>query len=211
MKIRADLHHEVEKLKTWLVTHQHVDHYDSWWTVNGIVDAVQNFLASVQAKDWTEEDVTNLLYVLEHSCTDHVAELFAQDESIALAIGKHSLARGGVASDDIAEQLGKCSGHREEAEALLIEFARDKHERTRRMALLSLAQLQSAAVPELAVMAWDAGSEPERIGALSALRTIGSDLLPMYIEKAKEDGRKHIAAYLYRSESGCVHPPTSNS
>lgn len=71
---------------------------------------------------------------------------------------------------------------------------RDEHELTRRLALLSLAKIQSAAVPALAVAAWDTGDEYPRMGALSALKTIGSKLFPIYLSQAQEDGREHLVS-----------------
>ncbi len=151
----ADLHVEVEKLRAWLALegNRWVDRYDYWWSDGGVVSATRRFVTEVQAEDWSEEDVTDLLYVLEQSSTDYVAELVTQNESVALAIAKHSLVKGGIASDDIAEQLGHCVQRREEAETLLIAFTQDKHERTRRLALLSLAKLRSTAVPAPAASA----------------------------------------------------------
>lgn len=107
----------------------------------------KNFLARVAPQDWSEENVTDLLYLLEQSSTDYVAELITRNELMALAIARHSLARDGVASDDIAERLGYCVQHRDEAEALLRAFTEVRHERTRRIALLALAAVPPAAVP----------------------------------------------------------------
>ncbi|QYF95285.1 HEAT repeat domain-containing protein [Massilia sp. PAMC28688] len=190
----TDFHAEVEKVRTWLTTNRWVDQYDYWWSEGGVVSALQHFLARVQPRDWSEDDVTDLLYLLEQSSTNYIAELVTQSELMTLAIAKHSLARGGIAGDDIAEQLGHCIERRDEAEALLIEFMRDEHERTRRLALLSLAAIQSAAVPALAVAAWDTGEEYPRMGALSALKTIGSKLFPIYLSLAQEDGREHLVS-----------------
>lgn len=194
----ADLHAEVEKVRSWLATNRWVDQYDSWWSDGGVVNALQHFLARVQPQDWSEENVSDLLYLLEQSSTDYVAELITQSEPMALAIAKHSLASGGVASDDIAEQLGLCVQYRDEAETLLIAFTRDEHERTRRIALLSLAKLQSASVPALAVSAWDTGDEYARMGALSALKTISSKLFHTYLSRAQDDGRKNLVSLARR-------------
>ncbi|NGZ87046.1 HEAT repeat domain-containing protein [Duganella aceris] len=200
----VDFHVEVEKVRTWLITNRWVDQYDYWWKVGGVVSALQDFLARVQPQDWSEEDVTDLLYVLEQFSTDYIAELLTQNEPMALMIAKHSLARGGVASDEIADQLRHCTQHRDEAEALLIEFMQDKHERTRRLALLSLAEMKSVAVPALAVAAWDTGEEYPRMGALSALKIIESKLFPIYLSLAHEDGRERLVALArkYTDEPG---------
>jgi hypothetical protein len=157
----ADLHAEVEKLRAWLslAGNRWVDQYECWWSDGGVVSATRRFVNDVHPEDWSEQDVTDLLYVLEQSSTDYVVELVTESEAAALAIAKHSLARGGLASDDIAEQLGQCVQRREEAEALLLEFAQDKHERTRRLALLSLAKLRSSALPPLAISARNDGFE----------------------------------------------------
>lgn len=198
----TDLHAEVEKLRAWLTTNRWVDDYDNWWSDGGVVSALKDFLTRVQPQDWSEDDVTDVLYVLKESTTDYIAELVTQSEEMALTIARYSLVRGGIAGDDIAEQLGCSIYRREEAEALLIAFAKQEHERTRRMALLSLAKLQSATVPALAVAAWDTGDEYQRIGALSALKTIRSELFPIYLSRAQEDGRKNLssAAHKYVTE-----------
>lgn len=194
----ADLHAEVEKLRAWLATNDWVDQYDRWWSNDGVVGALQDFLARVAPEDWSDVDVTDLLYVLEQSSTGYIAELLTESEPMTLAVARHSLARGGVAGDDIAEQLGYCTAHRDEAEALLIAYMGDSHERTRRLALLSLARMQSTAVPALAEAAWDSGEEHARIGALSALGTIGSALFPSYLARAFEDGREHLVSLARR-------------
>lgn len=190
----TDLHAEVEKLRAWLTTNRWVDDYDNWWSEGGVVSVLRDFLTRVQSQDWSEDDVTDVLYVLEESSTDCIAELVTQSEEMALTIAKYSLVRGGIAGDDIAEQLGCCIHRREEVEALLVAFAKQEHERTRRMALLSLAKLQSAAVPALAVAAWETGDEYQRIGALSALKTIRSELFPIYLSRAQEDGRENLSS-----------------
>jgi hypothetical protein len=192
--MQPDLHVEVEKLRAWLTTNRWVDHYDRWWSTDGVVGALQNFLAQVRSEDWTDDDVTALLYVLEQSSTDYIAEMVAERETDALAIAKHSIERGGIAGQDIAAQLRHCVGQRDEAEALLIVFAQDDFEYTRRIALLALAEMQSPAVQALAVTAWNTGDLHARIGALSALKTIGSALLPQFILLAQEDGREQLIA-----------------
>lgn len=194
----TDFHTEVDKVRTWLATNRWVDQYDRWWSDGGVVSAVQEFLANVQPQDWSADDITDLLYVLQESSTDYIAELVTESEPNALAIARHSLARGGVASDDIAHQLRRCTQHRDEAEALLIAFTRDEFDGTRLAALRSLAAMQSAAVPALAVAAWDTGDERSRIGALSALKTIGSELFPAYLSRAREDGRTNLVSMAHQ-------------
>jgi hypothetical protein len=205
----ADLHTEVEKLRVWLTTNRWVDQYDAWWSDGGVVSSLQSFLTQVQPQDWSGDDVTDLLYVLEQSTTDQIAGLFTQNEPTILAIAKHSLARGGIAGDDIAEQLRYCIDRGDEAEALLIAYIQSEHERTRRIALLSLAELQSAAVTALAIAAWNTGDEYQRIGALSALKTIGSELFPAYLSRAQEDGRAHLVSLAgkYTDELAKETPP----
>ena len=75
------------------------------------------------------------------------------------------------------------------------------------MALLSLARLQSTAVPELAAAAWDTGDAHQRIGALEALRLVDSDLLAGYLSKAMEDGRASVVAHARRFAENTVGPP----
>lgn len=139
----TDLHSEVTKVRVWLATNRWVDQYDGWWRGGGVVSALEDFLARVAPQDWSEENVTDLLYLLEQSGTDYIAELITQNELMALAIARHLLAHDGIASDDIAERLGWCVQHRDEAEALLLAFMEVGHERTRRLALLSLSALRA--------------------------------------------------------------------
>jgi hypothetical protein len=49
----------------------------------------------------------------------------ADGAMVGLAIARHCLARGGIASDDIAGQLTHCLAHRDEALALLTACAQD--------------------------------------------------------------------------------------
>lgn len=193
-----DFHAEVGKLRAWLQTNRWADAYDGWWREGGVVSALDDFLARVAPDDWSKSDVTDLLYVLEQSSTGDTIERVTRTEAMALAIARHSLARGGVASDDIARQMGHCVGAGDEAEALLLAFMRDPHEGTRWMALLSLAELQSAAVPALAVAEWETGDERGRMGALAALKIVGSDLFAPYLSRALEDGRANLLALARR-------------
>lgn len=163
-----------------------------------MISAFQEFLARVSPENWSDDDVTDILYVLEQANTGYIAELVAQSEPRMLAIAKHSLVRGGVAGDDIAEQLGYCIQLRDEAEVLLIAFMQDEHERTRRMALLSLAHMQSTAVAAYAEAAWESGDEYSQMGALSALNTVGSDLFASYLSQALADKRANLLALAKR-------------
>lgn len=194
----ADFRAEVEKVRTWLTTNRWVDQYEFWWSEGGVISALQEFLTRVPPENWSDDDVTDILYVLEQANTDYIAELVAQNESTMLAIAKHSLARGGVAGDDIAEQLGYCVQLRDEAEVLLIAFMRNEHERTRRMALLSLAHMQSPSVLACAKAAWESGDEYSQMGALSALNTVGSDLFASYLSQALADRRENLLALARR-------------
>jgi hypothetical protein len=172
-----------------------------------VIGALAHFLAHVPPPAWTNENVEDLLYVLEASFTADAIDMVTRAESAALAIARHSLGRGGVASDDIAERLGACIQHRDQAEFLLMAFIQVPHERTRRMALLSLARLRSTAVPELAAAAWDTGDEHQRIGALEALRLVDSDLLSGYLSKAVQDGRASVVAHARRCAESTTRPP----
>jgi hypothetical protein len=183
----SDFHTEVAKLRLWRATNRWVDQYDYWWSEGGVVTSLEQFLARVDPHDWTEDDITDLLYLLEESSTSWIAELLTASEPMALIIARHSLDRGGDGAYDLVTQLRHCVQYRDEAEALLIAFARDEFEGTRRSALLSLATMQSWAVPGIAVEAWNTNDESSSIGALSALRTVASPLFPVYLAKAKED------------------------
>ena len=180
-----NLHLAVEKLRTWLDTHPRChDEYHHWFGQGGIASAIECFVKRVQPEYWTDENVSDLLLVLHQSPTEHIAELIMCNESMALAIARHSIGCSGLASDEIALWLGRCVNHREEAEELLIKFTQHSHERTRRIALLSLAKLQSASVEPLALAAWDTGEQYAQMGTLAALDTIGSPLFSVYLRRA---------------------------
>ena len=208
--IAADLHLEVRKLRTWLgETGASVDGYPAWWAIDGVIGALDDFVTHTPPDAWTAQNVEDLLCVLEHSTTDYAVELATRTEPMALAIARHALAQRSVAGDDIAARLGHCLRHREEAESLLMAFVQDPHERTRRMALLSLAQMRSAAVPALAAAAWNSGDEYQRIGALAALRLVDSGLLPEYVARALEDGRPHLLANARKHAEDAARPSES--
>lgn len=117
----ADLHTEVEKLRTWLAPNSCVGNYGHWWSEDGIVHALRAFLARVQPQDWSEDDVTDLLYVLEQATSADVhciAELVTQSEPMALAITKHASASGGVGAARLAEYQRYCKQRRDDAELL---------------------------------------------------------------------------------------------
>lgn len=117
----ATLHVEVEKLRAWLAPNRWIGEYGGWWSVDGVVNALRQFLARAQPQEWSEGDVADLLFVLENATSadaHHVAELLMQSEPMALAITKHAFAAGGVGSARLVEYQRYCQKRRDDAELL---------------------------------------------------------------------------------------------
>ena len=83
---------------------------------------------------------------------------------------------------------------------LLLRFNVDNDEYVSRMAMLALANIESAHTEKLAVKAWKTNDEYQRIAALWAIWRIKSPNLPKYIEAAKQDGRAHFAHNVAKAE-----------
>ncbi|MSQ53331.1 MAG: hypothetical protein EXR28_15775 [Betaproteobacteria bacterium] len=109
----------------------------------------------------------------------------------------HAVAKASLEFEDsearwqLAVALG-ASPDKIEAEQLLLRFNVDSDEYVSRMALLALANIESAHAEKLSVKAWKTNDEYQRIAALWAIWRIKSPNLPKYIEAARKDGRAHL-------------------
>ncbi|MGN6152905.1 MAG: HEAT repeat domain-containing protein [Lysobacteraceae bacterium] len=141
-----------------------------------------------------DRGVESILYLLarDNEC-EIVADALAKRPEVLAAFAHAALQTGeSDAKWQIAHGLGKPRVPREDAEALLVEFAVDADEYVRRRALLALADIKSPRTEAFAQKAWDSGLEYQRIAALWALKACGSGLLADFIAAAMVDGREHL-------------------
>ncbi len=82
-----------------------------------------------------------------------------------------------------------------EVKDLILDFVRDSHEYVNRRALLAMPALRPDCVKQFAPVFWEWDcyhpelQEYQRIAVLASLDAIHSNLLPQYLEQAKQDGR----------------------
>ncbi len=193
------LHQEVEKFKAWDTANfpegnrygEWEDDYPAW---DALYNVTMKFLASSSPAELDDTDVTDLLYVIAR---DNEAEKLANEvpKEPDRLLGLSGVALTSLETDakwQLAARLGALSDQLQEAEALLLEFVDDYNEYVSRRALLSLGQLKSPRAEALAERAWSTGQEYQRLAALSVLEEISSDKLPLYIQRAMEDGRESV-------------------
>lgn len=189
---------EVEKFKAWAAKYPIEERSGEWecdyagWDT--LYKATLEFLASLSPSNWDGTDVSDLLYVIARDNeTENLASEVAKDTNRLLRLSRLVLDSPETdAKWQLAAQLGTLSDQAREAETLLLEFVDDKDEYVSRRALLSLGTLKSPKAEALAERAWSTGHEYQRIAALWVLRELSSDKLPMYIQKALEDGREYV-------------------
>lgn len=190
---------EVAKLRAWVA---HVDpshqiypcwefEYEGW---RDLYSAAEAFLVANQPTAWSHQDSVDLLYaVARDNELKRLIGRIAQSPTTLLLIASKALnCDESDARCQVAAQLGELGSHRDQGEKILLAFVNDPDEYVSRRALLALGQLGSARTEELAQRAWTTGHEYQRIAALHALRCVGSDKLPTYIDEALQDGREHL-------------------
>ena len=91
---------------------------------------------------------------------------------------------------------------------MILDFAKDPNEYVSRRALLAMPALRPDCVEQFAPLFWERNcyspelQEYQRIAVLVSLDTIHSDLLPQYLEWAKQDGRRYLLEHAERIEGG---------
>ncbi len=91
---------------------------------------------------------------------------------------------------------------------MILDFAKDPNEYVSRRALLAMPALRPDCVEQFAPLFWERScyspelQEYQRIAVLISLDAIHSDLLPQYLERAKQDGRSYLLEHAERIEGG---------
>lgn len=89
---------------------------------------------------------------------------------------------------------------------MILDFAKDPNEYVSRRALLAMPALRPDCVEQFAPLFWERNcyspelQEYQRIAVLVSLDAIHSDLLPQYLEQAKQDGRRYLLEHAKRIE-----------
>lgn len=106
-----------------------------------------------------------------------------------------------------AAYLPECSCS-QEVKDMILDFAKDPNEYVSRRALLAMPALRPDCVEQFAPLFWERScyspelQEYQRIAVLVSLDAIHSDLLPQYLERAKQDGRSYLLEHAERIEGG---------
>lgn len=192
------LSQEIDKFKAWAANYPIEQRYGEWecdyeeWDT--LYKAVRSFLASSPIEKWSPAEIDDILYAIARDNEiEYLINEIKENPNVLLKLS--SLALSSSESDakwQLADRLGHLSSRAQEAEALLLEFVNDENEYVSRRALLALGNLKSPKAEELAEQAWNSGHEYQRIAALSVLKAISSQKLPIYVRKAIEDGREYI-------------------
>ena len=101
----------------------------------------------------------------------------------------------------------KCS---QKVRDIILDFAKDSNEYVSRRALLAMPALRPDCVEQFAPLFWERNcyshelQEYQRIAVLVSLNAIHSDLLPQYLERAKQDGRKYLLEHAERIEGAIL-------
>lgn len=94
----------------------------------------------------------------------------------------------------------------QEVKDMILDFAKDPNEYVSRRALLAMPALRPDCVEQFAPLFWERNcyslelQEYQRIAVLVSLDAIHSDLLPQYLEQAKQDGRRYLLEHAKRIE-----------
>ena len=143
---------------------------------------------------------------------DNEAEGFIQ-ETISHPEWFECLCRRAAASNEneakwqFAAYLPECSCS-QKVRDIILDFAKDPNEYVSRRALLAMPALRPDCVEQFAPLFWERNcyslelQEYQRIAVLVSLDAIHSDLLPQYLERAKQDGRSYLLEHAKRIEGG---------
>lgn len=98
----------------------------------------------------------------------------------------------------------------QEVKDMILDFAKNPNEYVSRRALLAMPTLRPGCVEQFAPLFWERNcysldlQEYQRIAVLVSLDAIHSDLLPHYLEQAKQDGRRYLLEHAERIEGGLL-------
>jgi len=191
---------EVEKFRLWTSAIPEEQKSLEWecdypdWA--NVYEAVEELLSTVNLEKLRKQTLKQLLYITaaDHSCQMIAARIARYPEQLLFLAHAALVSTYSDAKWQIAVELGKITVQKADAERLLLAFAKDEDEYTRRRALGALAQANSLLVNEVAATAWLSNHEYQRIMALSALHKVNSPELEKYLTLADEDGREYVVA-----------------
>ena len=180
--------------------------YPAW---NDIFDAFCHVLTQMDAETADSVLLDEMVYLIAR---DNEAEGFIQ-ETTSHPQWFECLCRRAAASNEneakwqFAAYLPECSCS-QEVRDIILNFAKDPNEYVSRRALLAMPALRPDCVEQFAPLFWERNcyspelQEYQRIAVLVSLDAIHSDLLPQYLERAKQDGRSYLLEHAKRIEGG---------
>ena len=178
--------------------------YPAW---NDIFDAFCHVLTQMDAETADSVLLDEMVYLIAR---DNEAEGFIQ-ETTSHPQWFECLCRRAAASNEneakwqFAAYLPECSCS-QEVRDIILNFAKDPNEYVSRRALLAMPALRPDCVEQFAPLFWERNcyspelQEYQRIAVLVSLDAIHSDLLPQYLERAKQDGRSYLLEHAKRIE-----------
>ena len=180
--------------------------YPAW---NDIFDAFCHVLTQMDAETADSILLDEMVYLIAR---DNEAEGFIQ-ETISHPQWFERLCRRAAASNEseakwqFAAYLSECPCS-QEVKDMILDFAKDPNEYVSRRALLAMPTLRPDCVEQFAPLFWERNcyspelQEYQRIAVLISLDAIHSDLLPQYLEWAKQDGQSYLLEHAKRIEGG---------
>ena len=178
--------------------------YPAW---NDIFDAFCHVLTQMDAETADSVLLDEMVYLIARA---NEAEGFIQ-ETTSHPKWFECLCRRAAASNEseakwqFAAYLPECSCS-QEVRDIILDFAKDPNEYVSRRALLAMPALRPDCVEQFAPLFWERNcyspelQEYQRIAVLVSLDAIHSDLLPQYLERAKQDGRSYLLEHAKRIE-----------
>ena len=178
--------------------------YPAW---NDIFDAFCHVLTQMDAEMADSILLDEMVYLIARA---NEAEGFIQ-ETTSHPKWFECLCRRAAASNEseakwqFAAYLPECSCS-QEVRDIILNFAKDPNEYVSRRALLAMPALRPDCVEQFAPLFWERNcyspelQEYQRIAVLVSLDAIHSDLLPQYLERAKQDGRSYLLEHAKRIE-----------
>ena len=180
--------------------------YPAW---NDIFDAFCHVLTQMDAEMADSFLLDEMVYLIARA---NEAEGFIQ-ETTSHPKWFECLCRRAAASNEneakwqFAAYLPECSCS-QKVRDIILDFAKDPNEYVSRRALLAMPALRPDCVEQFAPLFWERNcyspelQEYQRIAVLVSLDAIHSDLLPQYLERAKQDGRSYLLEHAKRIEGG---------
>ena len=180
--------------------------YPAW---NDIFDAFCHVLTQMNAEMADSILLDEMVYLIARA---NEAEGFIQ-ETTSHPKWFECLCRRAATSNEneakwqFAAYLPECSCS-QKVRDIILDFAKDPNEYVSRRALLAMPALRPDRVEQFAPLFWERNcyspelQEYQRIAVLVSLDAIHSDLLPQYLEKAKQDGRRYLLEHAKRIEGG---------